>query len=116
MPVPGLMSALAYWDAYRSSWLPANLIMAQRDYFGAHTYERMDEQGIFHTKWELQTFDADRKEILWRQKKHSIPSIFMIFGASGDLTWRKLIPALYIFFSMIHCPKSLRSSEWDLAI
>ncbi len=51
IPVPGLMSALAYWDAYRSSWLPANLVMAQRDFFGAHTYERVDEQGIFHTNW-----------------------------------------------------------------
>jgi 6-phosphogluconate dehydrogenase len=51
IPVPALMAALAYLDAYRSSWLPANLIQAQRDYFGAHTYERIDEQGIFHTEW-----------------------------------------------------------------
>ncbi len=50
-PVPGLMMALAYWDAYRSDWLPDNLIMAQRDYFGSHTYERMDAQGTFHTQW-----------------------------------------------------------------
>lgn len=53
LPVPGLSSALAYWDAYRSGWLPANLIMAQRDYFGAHTYQRTDGPGIFHTKWEV---------------------------------------------------------------
>ena len=52
LPVPGLASALAYWDAYRSGWLPANLIMAQRDYFGAHTYQRTDGPGIFHTVWE----------------------------------------------------------------
>ena len=51
IPVPGLMSALAYWDAYRSSRLPANLIMAQRDFFGAHSYERVDEQGTFHSNW-----------------------------------------------------------------
>jgi 6-phosphogluconate dehydrogenase len=51
IPVPGLMSALAYYDSYRSSWLPANLIQAQRDYFGAHTYERIDAKGSFHTKW-----------------------------------------------------------------
>jgi 6-phosphogluconate dehydrogenase len=51
IPLPGLMTALAYWDAYRSSWLPANLIMAQRDYFGSHTYERVDAEGSFHTKW-----------------------------------------------------------------
>jgi 6-phosphogluconate dehydrogenase len=51
IPVPGLMSALGYYDGYRSTWLPANLIQAQRDYFGAHTYERVDEKGIFHTQW-----------------------------------------------------------------
>jgi 6-phosphogluconate dehydrogenase len=52
IPIPGLMSALAYFDGYRSAWLPANLIQAQRDYFGAHTYERVDEKGMFHTEWE----------------------------------------------------------------
>jgi 6-phosphogluconate dehydrogenase len=52
LPIPGLMSALAYWDAYRSGWLPANLVMAQRDYFGSHTYQRVDKQGTFHTQWE----------------------------------------------------------------
>jgi 6-phosphogluconate dehydrogenase len=53
LPVPGLMSALAYWDACRSSRLPANLIMAQRDYFGSHTYQRIDTEGTFHTQWEV---------------------------------------------------------------
>lgn len=48
---PGLMSALGYLDSYRSSWLPANLIQAQRDYFGGHTYERNDTKGTFHTEW-----------------------------------------------------------------
>jgi 6-phosphogluconate dehydrogenase len=52
IPVPGFMSALAYYDAYRSVQLPANLIMAQRDYFGAHRYERIDEGGTFHTEWQ----------------------------------------------------------------
>jgi 6-phosphogluconate dehydrogenase len=51
VPIPAFMSALSYLDAYRSSWLPANLIQAQRDYFGAHTYERVDEKGTFHTEW-----------------------------------------------------------------
>jgi 6-phosphogluconate dehydrogenase len=51
-PVPGLMISLGYLDAYRSAWLPANLIQAQRDYFGAHTYERIDAKGTFHTEWE----------------------------------------------------------------
>jgi 6-phosphogluconate dehydrogenase len=51
IPAPGFMTSLAYFDAYRSEWLPANLIQAQRDYFGAHTYERVDEKGVFHTQW-----------------------------------------------------------------
>jgi 6-phosphogluconate dehydrogenase len=51
MPTPGLAVSLAYFDGYRSAWLPANLIQAQRDYFGAHTYERIDQKGTFHTQW-----------------------------------------------------------------
>jgi len=51
LPVPGFMTALGYLDGYRSAWLPANLIQAQRDYFGAHTYERIDAKGTFHTEW-----------------------------------------------------------------
>jgi 6-phosphogluconate dehydrogenase len=51
VPVPALMASLSYLDALRSSWLPANLIQAQRDYFGAHTYERVDAKGTFHTEW-----------------------------------------------------------------
>jgi 6-phosphogluconate dehydrogenase len=49
---PALMASLGYFDAYRSAWMPANLIQAQRDYFGAHTYERIDTKGTFHTQWE----------------------------------------------------------------
>ena len=52
IPVPGLMSAISYLDSFRSAWLPANLIQAQRDYFGSHTYERIDAKGTFHTQWE----------------------------------------------------------------
>ena len=48
----GAMASLSYFDAYRSAWLPANLIQAQRDYFGSHTYERIDAKGTFHTEWE----------------------------------------------------------------
>jgi 6-phosphogluconate dehydrogenase len=51
VPAPGLMTALGYLDGCRSAWLPANLIQAQRDYFGAHTYERNDAKGTFHTQW-----------------------------------------------------------------
>lgn len=51
-PVGGFMAALSYFDAYRSERLPTNLIQAQRDYFGAHTYQRTDMPGTFHTEWE----------------------------------------------------------------
>ncbi len=51
IPVPCFASALTYFDSYRTETLPANLIQAQRDYFGAHTYERVDKEGIFHTEW-----------------------------------------------------------------
>ncbi|PRX54391.1 NADP-dependent phosphogluconate dehydrogenase [Flagellimonas meridianipacifica] len=52
IPLPGLSNALTYFDAYTSSRLPLNMIQAQRDYFGSHTYERLDREGIFHTEWE----------------------------------------------------------------
>lgn len=55
IPLPAMMGALAYYDSYRSGWLPANLIQAQRDNFGAHTYERNDREGIFHTHWYPKT-------------------------------------------------------------
>ena len=51
IPVPAFATALAYYDGYRSERLPANLLQAQRDYFGAHTYERIDQPGAFHTDW-----------------------------------------------------------------
>ncbi len=51
IPVLAHSASLAYFDAYRSERLPANLTQAQRDYFGAHTYRRIDKPGSFHTKW-----------------------------------------------------------------
>ena len=51
LPVPGFSAALAYFDGYRRGRLPANLLQAQRDYFGAHTYRRLDQEGTFHTDW-----------------------------------------------------------------
>ena len=51
IPLMAVSTSLAYFDAYRSERLPANLIQAQRDYFGAHTYRRVDQEGVFHTKW-----------------------------------------------------------------
>ncbi len=52
VPVPCFASAIAYYDGYRSERLPANLIQAQRDFFGAHTFERIDRPGSFHAQWE----------------------------------------------------------------
>jgi 6-phosphogluconate dehydrogenase len=52
LPVPAMMASIAYFDALRSGWLPANLIQAQRDDFGSHTYERTDADGVFHTVWQ----------------------------------------------------------------
>ena len=51
-PTPAMSSALAWYDSYRRAVLPANLIQAQRDYFGAHTYKRVDRPGVFHTEWK----------------------------------------------------------------
>lgn len=51
LPVPAFSSALAYFDSYRIEYLSANMIQAQRDYFGAHTYNRTDKEGTFHTEW-----------------------------------------------------------------
>ncbi len=60
VPMPVIMASLAYFDSYRSARLPANLIQAQRDYFGAHTYERTDREGIFHTQWNQTNEDGSK--------------------------------------------------------
>ncbi len=54
-PAAGMMASLNYFNAYRRNFLPTNLIQAQRDFFGAHTYQRVDQEGIFHTVWESLT-------------------------------------------------------------
>lgn len=51
IPMPGIMSAFSYFQSYCTERLPTNLIQAQRDYFGAHTYQRIDKEGVFHTEW-----------------------------------------------------------------
>jgi 6-phosphogluconate dehydrogenase len=53
IPTPAMSTSLAYYDAYRSARLPANLTQAQRDFFGAHTYRRVDREGVFHTEWTM---------------------------------------------------------------
>nr|QKY15223.1 6-phosphogluconate dehydrogenase, decarboxylating (6PGD) [Polytomella parva] len=52
LPVPGMTASLSYFDAYRRERLPANLVQAQRDFFGSHTYQRVDAEGWFHTVWD----------------------------------------------------------------
>ena len=54
IPTPAFNASLDYYDSYRQAVLPANLIQAQRDYFGAHTYERIDRPGTVHTEWGKQ--------------------------------------------------------------
>lgn len=55
IPTPAFSASLDYFDSYRRASLPANLIQAQRDFFGAHTYERTDKDGVFHTEWEAES-------------------------------------------------------------
>lgn len=59
IPVPAYSSAISYYDSYRSERLPANIIQAQRDYFGAHTYERIDREGDFHFDWYGENGEED---------------------------------------------------------
>lgn len=63
IPMPGIMSSLAYFDTYCSDKMPTNLIQAQRDFFGSHTYQRIDKAGIFHTEWEEKVDDALHKNV-----------------------------------------------------
>ncbi|MFW6229644.1 MAG: NADP-dependent phosphogluconate dehydrogenase, partial [Halanaerobium sp.] len=52
LPLTAVHSALDYFNSLKSEELPANLIQAQRDFFGAHTYQRRDQDGVFHTEWD----------------------------------------------------------------
>jgi 6-phosphogluconate dehydrogenase len=58
VPVPGFSAALSYYDTVRSERLPAALVQGLRDFFGAHTYQRVDRDGVFHTLWS-----GDRSEV-----------------------------------------------------
>ncbi len=59
VPVPGFTASLSYFDTYRRERLPANLVQAQRDFFGSHTYQRTDADGWFHTVWDASFGSAD---------------------------------------------------------
>jgi 6-phosphogluconate dehydrogenase len=67
-PSAGFMSSLNYYNAYRRRLLPTNLIQAQRDFFGAHTYQRIDGGGIFHTEWETAPEAVSTKNINEKRK------------------------------------------------
>ncbi|MEM9806375.1 MAG: decarboxylating NADP(+)-dependent phosphogluconate dehydrogenase [Cyanobacteria bacterium P01_D01_bin.56] len=58
IPVPAFSASLDYFDSYRRAQLPQNLTQAQRDYFGAHTYKRVDKEGVFHTEWAKETVNV----------------------------------------------------------
>ncbi len=62
-PCAGLMASLNYFNAYRRNLLPTNLIQAQRDFFGAHTYQRIDKEGIFHSEWETAAETVSTKSL-----------------------------------------------------
>ena len=71
VPVPAFSASLAYFDSYRSARLPANLLQAQRDFFGAHTYERIDKPGVFHTEGlEPEEKPAEKKTELKTPEPH----------------------------------------------
>ena len=63
LPAPAFGAALAYYDSYRQARLPANLLQAQRDYFGAHTYARLDQEGSFHTDWLRERREPEQADI-----------------------------------------------------
>jgi 6-phosphogluconate dehydrogenase len=62
LALPGYASALSYFDTFRTARMPSNLIQAQRDYFGAHTYELIGKEGVFHTQWTPEHEDAANKK------------------------------------------------------
>lgn len=59
VPIPSMTSSLGYFDTYRRERLPANLVQAQRDFFGSHTYQRFDKEGWYHTVWDETFGSAD---------------------------------------------------------
>ena len=83
IPVPCFSAALAYYDSYRTATLPANLLQAQRDYFGAHTYQRTDREGIFHTNG-FKNSNNEKTLCIWCKE-------FLYEGYYQDSTSRSVI-------------------------
>ena len=69
IPTPAFSSSLAYYDGIRAERLPAALIQAQRDFFGAHTYHRTDQAGIFHTEWSGDRTESNVDPSFKREKQ-----------------------------------------------
>jgi len=68
---PAFSASLGYFDSYRQERLPANLLQAQRDFFGAHTYERVDKPGVFHTEWIESGQHPDEKAAEVKPAQHT---------------------------------------------
>jgi 6-phosphogluconate dehydrogenase len=75
IPTPAFSSSLAYYDGIRAERLPAALIQAQRDFFGAHTYRRVDAEGTFHTEWSLDRSEQQTGESVQADREHVTPLI-----------------------------------------
>ncbi len=85
IPATGMSAACAYYDSYRNPCLPTNMIQAQRDYFGAHTYKRVDKEGTFHTEWGSKEDDKKKDSNLTQYK----------LGVIGTGHWvRRLHPSI----------------------
>jgi 6-phosphogluconate dehydrogenase len=69
--VPAFAASLSYFDSYRQARLPSNLLQAQRDFFGAHTYERVDKPGVYHTEW-LEASDTSREKVAEPKPTHGV--------------------------------------------
>ena len=74
IPVSGLMTALSYLDAFLAEWLPTNLIQAQRDYFGAHTYRRIDREGISTRSGRNRAIDGKEASMRTRSLMETTPT------------------------------------------
>src|SRR5262249_52739147 len=95
VPVPAFSASLAYYDSYRSARLPANLLQAQRDFFGAHTYERIDKPGVFHAEWLESEEKPERPAGAENTRAASRGRVVGAFGiSSGARRWPRLAVAV----------------------
>ncbi len=110
IPVLALSASLAYFDAYRSERLPANLTQAQRDYFGAHTYRRIDREGSFHTGWT----SIITKGAIMKYGLNIQPNGALDFLSLGALVHR-LDPGIIPFRKATECQIHVSGGEFNCA-